>query len=262
MPHEAWPLLFVRTVKQVVAAFVAITALIATGVRVDAGPGRRRTGRTLGVRRLSEQRSGPVVVSQQVDLAPGFRKLPMKRRLGRDHHGAAMEVDDSLPGTLRFSNPRARGLPITEVRAWDGVKRRWRVVFLEKRERRDQAPAAVASAPRINREQVPASGRIDRPVGDGVASVQLTTYLGRASGIARLSIDVFDRSARPMNYHLELSAAAVAEALAGLPVEEAGWQLDLSRQALELRSTRGETLQIDRLSLERLWGGAPLGSAD
>ena len=244
------------------AVSVAVVALLAVGASADAGSGRRKAGRKLGVRRLVELRSGPVVVGQEVDLAPGVRKLPGAKRLGRDHHGGAMELEDSPGGTLRFTNPRAGGLPITEVRTWDGLRRRWRVVFVDARGKRDLRPAATAATPRILREPVAASGRVDRPDGQGVTSVRLSTYLGRSSGVTRLAIDVFDRAGRPMNYHLELPAAVIADALAGLPVEEAGWQLGLTEQVLELRSVRGETLRIDRAEIERLWAGEPLAPSD
>ena len=160
----------------------ALAVLLLGGAASAGGPKARK----LGVRRLSEYRSGPVVVGQVVELAPGVVRMPGRPRIGRDHHGQAMAIDDSTPGQIRFRNTRADGLPVTSVRTWDGVTRRWSHVKLGVRQ---TEPAKVAPESRpaafIRPTTLPARGQLPRPNGDSLASVRLGTYYGRRSGKIR-----------------------------------------------------------------------------
>lgn len=217
-------------------------------------------GRKLGVRRLTEYRSGPVVTGQVLDLAPGVARMPGRPRIGRDHHGQAMALDDSTPGQLRFRNTRADGLPVTSVRTWDGVTRRWSHVKLGARQTAPAKPAPDARpAAFIRPTTLPARGELPRPNGDSLASVRLGTYYGRSSGTIRLTIDAFDASGRAMNFHLELPLDAVNEALElGVPVEEAGYTIAPGADALEISRTgpSATRIRIDREQIDQVWAEA------
>jgi hypothetical protein len=233
----------------------ALAVLLLGGAASAGGPKGK-----LGVRRLSEVRSGPVVVGQVVDLAPGMARMPGRPRIGRDHHGQAMADDGSTAGQLRFRNSRADGLPVTSVRTWDGVTRRWSHVKLGARQTAPAKPAPEARpAAFIPPTTLPARGRLPRPNGDSLASVRLGTYYGRSSGKIRLTIDAFDASGRAMNFHLELPLDAVNEALElGVPVEEDGYTIAPGDDALEIARTgpSATLIRIDRRLVDQVWAEA------
>lgn len=225
-----------------------------------AGAGTAK-GRKAGVRRLSEFRSGRVVIGQIVDVAPGFGRVPGRGPLGRDQHGRAMELDDSTPGQLRFRNRGADGLRVTDVHTWDGAARRWIRV---KNGKVDQEPGRQVGETRpaafIQPTVVLASGKVNRiDEGGNLGSVRLRTYYGRSSGTIHLTIDAYAPSGRALNYHLELPLDAINDALAmGVEIETMGWTISPGTDALEIARTgrNAAVIRLDRKAIDQVWAGA------
>lgn len=234
---------------------IVVAVLLSAGA---AGAGGRKGGK-LGVKRLSEFRSGRVVTGQIVDLAPGFGRVPGRDRIGRDHRGARMAVDDATPGQLLFRNKRADGLPVTEVRTWDGAARRWIHVKVGKPDAEPAARgAAEGRAAFIRPQVVRASGKVARPI-PGIRSLQLRTYYGRSSNTVRLALDLYNTSGMLANYHLEVALDSVNEALeTGLPIDDGAWTITADAAALELRRHAGttEVIRIDRDVVDQVWAEA------
>ena len=202
-----------------------------------------------------------MVVGQIVDLAPGFGRVTGgSARLGRDQHGRSMELDDSTPGQLRFRNRGADGLHVTEVHTWDGATRRWIEVKNGVIDRVVGRPApSTRPAAFIRPTVLPATGQVNRPYAGGLRSVQLKTYHGRRSRRTYLTVDLFDTSGSPMNYHFELALDAVNDALEmGLPVEDGGWTITATAAHLELArpAPNDAHIRIDRALVDQVWAEA------
>ena len=88
-----------------------------------ARPARPNPGAArLGVKKFIEKRYHGVVLSQEIELAHGYPKLPEQNRVGRDHRGGTMEQEHADANVIRYVNPSARGLPVDEIRTWSGKK--------------------------------------------------------------------------------------------------------------------------------------------
>ena len=231
-----------------------VVAVLCLASAADAGGQRGK----LGVKRVSEFRSGGRVTSQIVDLAPGFSRGPGRSRIGRDERGEKMELDDTAPRQLQFRNKGAEGLPVTEVRTWNGRTRRWTTTKMGKPERSAAAPPAHRAA-FIRPTAVTASGTIKRPSAPSLFYVQMKSVYDRRAGKVLLHLELFDVMQRPLSYRLKLPLDAFNEALeTGLPIDEGPWTITADRTSLELTRDADavEVIRIDRKMVDQVWASA------